>query len=191
MKIIDTKIPEVKIIEPRFYGDHRGFFYESFSHDRYQEMLQMDYDFVQDNLSRSSKGVLRGLHYQREHTQGKLVSVLSGSVFDVAVDIRVGSLTFGQSVAVELSHENRRQFWVPPGFAHGFVVLSDTADFFYKCTDYYHPQSEVSLKWNDPSLMIDWPLLEMSFVLSEKDKNSVTLDEVLALGLLPNYDDWR
>ncbi|WP_151194066.1 dTDP-4-dehydrorhamnose 3,5-epimerase [Cysteiniphilum sp. JM-1] len=190
MKIITMAIPEVKIIEPKVYGDHRGFFYESFSQDRYQEMLEMDYQFVQDNLSRSTKGVLRGLHHQREHTQGKLVSVLRGSVFDVAVDIRVGSPTFGQSVAVELSEENKRQFWVPPGFAHGFVVLSETADFFYKCTDYYYPQSELALKWDDPKLEIQWPVSGMTLSLSQKDQEALTLDELLTRGLLPSYQDW-
>ncbi len=190
MKIINTTISEVKIIEPKVYGDHRGFFYESFSRSRYQEMLEMNYSFVQDNLSRSAKGVLRGLHHQQEHTQGKLVSVLRGSVFDVAVDIRVGSPTFGQSVAVELSENNKRQFWVPPGFAHGFVVLSDTADFFYKCTDYYYPQSELALKWDDPKLAIDWPVSEVNLSLSEKDQKALTIDQLREQGKLPRYQDW-
>lgn len=192
MNIMSTAIPEVKIIEPKVFGDNRGFFYETFSVKRYEEALGVSYRFVQDNLSRSEKGVLRGLHHQADFTQGKLVSVLNGSVFDVAVDIRVGSPTFGQSVGVELNSENRYQLWVPPGFAHGFIVLSDYADFYYKCTNYYHPQSEISLIWNDPDLAIDWPLEENKKPsLSQKDINAKTLKTLIDEQTLPLYEDWR
>ncbi|HHT0592309.1 TPA: dTDP-4-dehydrorhamnose 3,5-epimerase [Legionella anisa] len=168
MNILDTKISEVKIIEPRVYGDERGFFYESFQAARYAALLGIHDTFVQDNLSRSRKGVLRGLHYQYQHAQGKLVSVLAGEVFDVAVDIRLGSPTFGLWVGVILSGENKRQLWIPKGFAHGFYVLSTTADFFYKCTDFYHPESELSIYYQDPELAIDWPLSD-DVQLSAKD----------------------
>ncbi|AWN73967.1 dTDP-4-dehydrorhamnose 3,5-epimerase [Legionella anisa] len=168
MNILDTKISEVKIIEPRVYGDERGFFYESFQATRYAALLGIHDTFVQDNLSRSCKGVLRGLHYQYQHAQGKLVSVLAGEVFDVAVDIRLGSPTFGLWVGVILSGENKRQLWIPKGFAHGFYVLSTTADFFYKCTDFYHPESELSIHYQDPELAIDWPLSD-DVQLSAKD----------------------
>lgn len=175
MNILDTKISEVKIIEPRVYGDERGFFYESFQSARYAELLGIRDIFVQDNLSRSRKGVLRGLHYQYQHTQGKLVSVLAGEVFDVAVDIRLGSPTFGAWVGVILSGENKRQLWIPKGFAHGFYVLSPTADFFYKCTDFYHPESELSINYRDPKLAIDWPLTD-DVQLSAKDIQASSLD---------------
>lgn len=171
MKIIDTKIPDIKIIEPSVYGDERGFFYESFQAIRYKELLGIKDDFVQDNISRSSLGVLRGLHYQSQQIQGKLVTVLAGKVFDVAVDIRLGSPTFGLWVGTILSGENRRQIWIPQGFAHGFYVLSPTADFFYKCTDYYHPESELTINYSDPELNINWPL-ETPLLLSEKDMNA-------------------
>ncbi|MCX9474618.1 dTDP-4-dehydrorhamnose 3,5-epimerase, partial [Vibrio cholerae] len=157
MKVIDTAIPDVKIIEPKVFGDERGFFLETFHLKRYQEMLGINLDFVQDNHSRSTKGVLRGLHFQKTKPQGKLVRVVRGEVFDVAVDIRKGSPTFGKWEGVILSEENKRQFWVPPGFAHGFLVLSDIADFEYKCTDYYDASDEGSLLWSDPELDIDWP----------------------------------
>lgn len=187
MKIINTDILDVKIIEPKVFGDDRGFFMESFSAKRYKDLVGIDYEFVQDNISRSTKGVLRGLHYQSEQTQGKLVTVLEGSVFDVAVDIRVGSPSFGKSVGVELSGDNKKQLWVPPGFAHGFVVLSDTADFFYKCTDYYHPESEISILWNDPDIDIKWPLnLDKGLILSEKDKSAELLKDIKE-SLLPKY----
>jgi len=187
MKVIDTSIPEIKIIEPKVFGDDRGFFYESFSEERYQKELGMTHSFVQDNLSRSKKNVLRGLHYQMENTQGKLVSVLSGEVFDVAVDIRVGSPTFGKSVGVLLSAENRRQLWVPPGFAHGFLVMSDTADFFYKCTNYYDPKSELCIKWNDIDLDISWPTKD-GLIISDKDINLAKSFKE-ALPLLPKYGE--
>ena len=157
MKIIDTAIPDVKIIEPQVYGDERGFFLETFHLKRYQELLGIELDFVQDNYSRSSRGVLRGLHFQKANPQGKLVRVVRGEVFDVAVDIRKGSATFGKWEGVILSEQNKRQFWVPPGFAHGFLVLSDIADFEYKCTDYYNAADEGSLLWSDPDLNILWP----------------------------------
>lgn len=176
MNIIDTKIVDAKIIEPKVFGDHRGFFLETFQKDRYKEMLNIELDFVQDNHSRSSKGVLRGLHFQRKNPQGKLVRVVRGEVLDVAVDIRKNSPTFGAWEAVLLSEENKRQFWVPPGLAHGFVVLSDIADFEYKCTDYYDPTSEGCLLWNDPYLNIGWNIENPQ--LSEKDKNGKTFKEL-------------
>ncbi|CEG58993.1 dTDP-4-dehydrorhamnose 3,5-epimerase [Legionella fallonii] len=185
MNILDTRIPEIKIIEPRIYGDERGFFYESFHTKRYEELLGIKDVFVQDNLSRSRKGVLRGLHYQSQQTQGKLVSVLAGEVFDVAVDIRIGSPTYGSWIGVILSGENRRQFWIPKGFAHGFYVLSPTADFFYKCTDYYHPQSELSINYLDPELAIDWPL-DGDAQLSAKDIHADPLHKINPQ-LLPRY----
>lgn len=185
MNIVDTQIPEIKIIEPRIYGDERGFFYESFQTRRYEELLGIKEQFVQDNLSRSRKGVLRGLHYQSEHTQGKLVSVLAGEVFDVAVDIRLGSPTYGSWVGAFLSGENKRQLWIPKGFAHGFYVLSSTADFFYKCTDYYHPTSELSINYLDPELAIDWPL-NNEVQLSEKDIHANPL-RLIDPQLLPRY----
>ena len=158
MKLIETAIKDVKIIEPNVFGDERGFFLETFRTDWFKRECA-DVDFVQDNHSKSSQGILRGLHYQLEQTQGKLVRVVSGEVFDVAVDMRKHSATFGKWVGVYLSAENKRQLWVPAGFAHGFYVTSDSAEFVYKCTDYYHPQSEVSVKYDDPSLAIDWPLV--------------------------------
>lgn len=178
MKVIDTKIEGVKIIEPQVFGDSRGFFLESFSRKRYQEMLNIDVDFVQDNHSRSSKGVLRGLHFQQNNPQGKLVRVVRGEVFDVAVDVRPNSPTFGQWEAVLLSEENKKQFWIPPGLAHGFVVLSEIADFEYKCTTYYDPSSEFSLLWNDPQVGIEWPEIDVDFKLSEKDKVGKLLSEL-------------
>lgn len=157
MKVIDTAIPDVKIIEPKVFGDERGFFLETFHLKRYQEMLGIDLNFVQDNHSRSTKGILRGLHFQKTKPQGKLVRVVRGEVFDVAVDIRKGSPTFGKWEGVILSKENKRQFWVPPRFAHGFLVLSDIADFEYKCTDYYEAADEGLVLWSDPELKINWP----------------------------------
>lgn len=158
MKTIPTAIPGLLIIEPQIFGDARGFFMESWNQRRFDEAVGHHVHFVQDNHSRSNRGVLRGLHYQLEHTQGKLVRVTHGEVFDVAVDLRRDSPTFGHHVGVVLSGDNQRQFWVPPGFAHGFLVLSEQADFLYKASDYYHPASEQSLLWNDPALAIDWPL---------------------------------
>lgn len=157
MKVVRSPIPEVLVIEPSLFGDQRGFFLETFQAERYAEH-GIRRSFVQDNMSRSVYGVLRGLHLQNPRTQGKLVSVLRGRVLDVAVDVRVGSPSFGQHVAVELSEDNRCQFWVPRGFAHGFAVLSDTADFFYKCDDFYSPTDELVIRWNDPAIGINWGL---------------------------------
>ena len=161
MKIIDTVIADVKIIEPRVFGDERGFFFESFNERAFREATGVTATFVQDNHSKSAKGVLRGLHYQIRQPQGKLVRVVAGEVFDVAVDIRKSSATFGKHVALRLSAENKRMLWVPVGFAHGFVVISDSAEFLYKTTDYYAPQHDRSLLWNDPTLGIEWPLDEV------------------------------
>ena len=158
MQVIATAIPDVKIIQPKVFGDERGFFMETFRTDWFKQNCA-DVDFVQDNHSKSRQGILRGLHYPLEQTQGKLVRVTAGAVYDVAVDMRKNSLTFGQWVGVELSAENSRQLWVPAGFAHGFYVTSESAEFVYKCTDYYHPQSEISVKYDDPTLAIDWPLV--------------------------------
>ena len=158
MNVIATAIPDVKIIEPRVFGDERGFFYESFNARIFREQVGIDQDFVQDNHSRSVKGVLRGLHYQIERAQGKLVRTVVGEVFDVVVDVRKSSPTFGQHVSLVLSAENKRMLWVPVGFAHGFIVTSDHAEFVYKTTDYYAPAHERSLLWNDPALGIEWPL---------------------------------
>ena len=176
MNIIKTKLNGCLIIEPKVFGDERGFFLESFHQQRYEQQTGMTQAFVQDNHSRSAKGVLRGLHFQKTRPQGKLVRVVRGEVFDVAVDIRPQSATFGQWEAVILSEENKRQFWVPPGFAHGFQVLSDFADFEYKCTDYYFPEDEGSLAWNDPQLAIDWPI--QTPLLSAKDAKAGTLSEL-------------
>lgn len=168
MKVIETSLAGVVIIEPKVFGDERGFFLETFQKERYQEMAGIDLDFVQDNHSRSSKGVLRGLHFQKTKPQGKLVRVVDGEVYDVAVDINPASPTYGQYEAVVLSAENKRQFWVPPGYAHGFVVLSETADFEYKCTDFYDPSDEGGVIWNDPDIGIDWPIDDVQ--LSDKDR---------------------
>jgi dTDP-4-dehydrorhamnose 3,5-epimerase len=169
MNIIPTKINDVLIIEPQVYGDDRGFFLESFNAQKFAAETGVKLNFVQDNHSRSSKNVLRGLHYQIQQPQGKLVRVAIGEVLDVAVDIRKNSPTFGEWVSCLLSATNKKQFWVPPGFAHGFIVLSDTADFLYKTTDYYAPQSERAILWNDPDLAIDWQITEVP-ILSEKDR---------------------
>ncbi|MGL4764488.1 MAG: dTDP-4-dehydrorhamnose 3,5-epimerase [Aeromonas sp.] len=171
MRLIATTIPEVKIIEPQVFGDDRGFFMETFRTSLMDELTGGKH-FVQDNHSKSGQGILRGLHYQLKHTQGKLVRVVQGCVFDVAVDMRKASPTFGQWVGVELSAENKRQLWVPEGFAHGFYVMSETAEFVYKCTDYYAPEHDCSLLWNDPEVGIEWPLVNGGQpLLSEKDKN--------------------
>ena len=167
MKVINTKIPDVKLLEPQVFGDERGFFMETFRDEWYKQNIA-DRTFVQENHSKSVKGVLRGLHYQTENTQGKLVRVVFGAVFDVAVDMRENSPTFGQWVGEILSAENKRQLWVPEGFAHGFYVLTDEAEFTYKCTDYYNPKSEHSLIWNDETVGIEWPL-EGEPSLSAKD----------------------
>ncbi|BEU22385.1 dTDP-4-dehydrorhamnose 3,5-epimerase [Paraburkholderia sp. 22B1P] len=158
IQVTTTSLPEVKIIEPKVFGDARGFFFESFNAREFAEQVQADVEFVQDNHSRSAKGVLRGLHYQIEHAQGKLVRVVEGEVFDVAVDIRKSSPNFGKWVGVNLSVANHRQLWVPPGFAHGFVVLSESAQFLYKTTDYWFPEHERSIVWNDPDIGIEWPI---------------------------------
>ncbi|ENT2262775.1 dTDP-4-dehydrorhamnose 3,5-epimerase, partial [Shigella boydii] len=166
----------VKIIEPVVYGDNRGFFLEVYQKQRYQNLLNIEFDFVQDNYSRSSKNVLRGLHFQKTKPQGKLVRVVRGEVFDVAVDIRKESPNYGQWIGVLLSEMNKKQFWVPPGFAHGFVVLSEMADFEYKCTEYYDPEDECCLLWNDPELNIQWPLSNP--ILSDKDMKGCLLKEL-------------
>lgn len=160
MNIIPTEIPEVLIIEPGIFRDGRGFFQESYNKKTFKESTGIDVEFVQDNHSRSGKGVLRGLHYQTRQAQGKLVRAVSGAVFDVAVDIRKSSPTFGKWVGVELNEDNQHQLWVPAGFAHGFLVLSDSADFLYKTTDYYAPEHERSIIWNDPTIGIDWPVAD-------------------------------
>ena len=173
MKISHSKLKGCVIIEPRVFGDDRGFFLETFQAVRYKQEAAIDLPFVQDNYSRSARGVLRGLHFQKTKPQGKLVRVVRGEVYDVAVDIRKGSATFGEWEGVILSEENKKQFWVPPGFAHGFVVLSDTADFEYKCTDYYDPSDEGSILWSDPDLDIPWPIANP--VLSTKDESAKRL----------------
>jgi dTDP-4-dehydrorhamnose 3,5-epimerase len=174
MKITPTSIPDVLLIEPKVFGDERGFFFESFSHRIFNEAVGREVHFVQDNHSKSQKGVLRGLHYQIQNTQGKLVRVTEGEVFDVAVDIRRSSPTFGRWVGVHLSAENKKQLWVPEGFAHGFVTLSESAQFLYKTTDYYSPANERCILWNDPSLNVDWPISEKPS-LSEKDQDGQVL----------------
>lgn len=175
MNVIETALPGVVIIEPKVFGDERGFFLETFQQQRYRDQAGIELDFVQDNHSRSTRGVLRGLHFQKQRPQGKLVRVVRGEVLDVAADINPASATFGRHVAVLLSESNHRQFWVPPGYAHGFAVLSELADFEYKCTDYYDPSDEGGVMWNDPDLAIDWQLAEPT--LSEKDKQWPTLAE--------------
>jgi dTDP-4-dehydrorhamnose 3,5-epimerase len=174
MNVIETAIPDLLIIEPQVFGDDRGFFLESFNQEKFRAKTGVTSKFVQDNHSRSTKNVLRGLHYQIQQPQGKLVRVVTGEVFDVAVDIRKSSPTFGQWAGCLLSETNKRQFWVPPGFAHGFVVLSDTADFLYKTTDYYAPEYERSILWNDPGINIDWKIIGEP-ILSPKDQNGLPL----------------
>lgn len=169
-----TDIPDVMIIQPKVFGDDRGFFFESFNEREFAEATGVEAKFVQDNHSMSKRGVLRGLHYQLEHTQGKLVRVTRGAVFDVAVDLRQSSKTFKQWVGVELSQENHRQMWIPPGFAHGFLVLSEEAEFLYKTTNYWHAASEQSLLWNDPDLRITWPQLDCPIALAKKDAAGFT-----------------
>ena len=177
MKATRLAIPEVVLIEPKVFGDARGFFFESFNQKAFNEATGTNHQFVQDNHSRSSKGVLRGLHYQIQQPQGKLVRVVQGAVFDVAVDIRKSSPTFGQWVGEVLSEENHCQLWVPPGFAHGFFVLSESAEFLYKTTDYYAPQFERCISWNDPVIGIEWPHLAQAPVLSAKDQQGVQLGD--------------
>ena len=172
--VTPTAIPDVLILEPRVFGDARGFFFESFNARDFAQATGLTVEFVQDNHSKSAQGVLRGLHYQIEHAQGKLVRVVQGEVFDVAVDLRQSSPTFGQWVGERLSADNKRQLWVPPGFAHGFVVLSESAEFLYKTTDYWYPEHERSLLWNDPAIGIDWPI-EGQPLLAAKDAAAKTL----------------
>ncbi|MCB1666561.1 MAG: dTDP-4-dehydrorhamnose 3,5-epimerase [Pseudomonadales bacterium] len=184
MKLIPTSIPDVKIIEPTVHGDHRGFFMETWRASAFAEIAP-GLQFVQDNHSKSARGILRGLHYQLQQAQGKLIRVVAGEIFDVAVDMRRSSPSFGQWVGVILSAENHRQLWVPPGFAHGFLVTSESAEMVYKCTDYYAPEHEVSLLWNDPALAIDWPLDAIAMkepVLSQKDRDG------LSFGAAPAYE---
>lgn len=177
MKFIPTRIPDVVVIEPQVFGDHRGFFMETWRQDRFAE-AGIDLPFVQDNHSSSTKGVLRGLHYQIQQPQGKLVRVISGDVFDVAVDLRKNSPTFGQWVGERLSAENKKMFWVPPGFGHGFIVTSDYAEFVYKCTDLYAPQYERSIRWDDPDIGIEWPLAANEKpTLSAKDEAGAWLKD--------------
>lgn len=177
MNVIETPLADVFIIEPNVFGDERGFFFESFNDKLFREMTQTDYNFVQDNHSRSRQGILRGLHYQLEpYAQGKLVRVVVGEVFDVAVDIRRHSETFGQWYGVTLSAENKRQFWIPPGFAHGFLTLSEHADFLYKTTNYYSPKYECSIRWNDTDLSINWPKT-VTPQLSAKDEQAVNFED--------------
>lgn len=175
MQVTKTKLAGVLIIEPKVFGDHRGFFKETFNAERYREFAGIELPFVQDNHSHSRKGVLRGLHFQKTKPQGKLVSVTRGAVYDVAADINPESLTYGQYVGVELSEDNHRQLWVPPGYAHGFVVISDEVDFVYKCTDYYDPADEGGIAWDCPLINIDWPLSDVQ--LSDKDKAYTGLKE--------------
>ncbi|WP_230432956.1 dTDP-4-dehydrorhamnose 3,5-epimerase [Plesiomonas shigelloides] len=181
MKVIETDIPDVKIIEPTVFGDERGFFMETWNQKRFEELVTgKPTQFVQDNHSKSKKGILRGLHYQTQNTQGKLVRVVSGEVFDVAVDIRKYSPTFGKWVGVYLSAENKRQLWVPEGFAHGFYVTSEEAEFVYKCTDYYNPNEEHSILWNDETLAIEWPI-KGAVLLSEKDMQGESIEKTIGL----------
>jgi len=176
MKIIETALPGVLILEPQVFGDARGFFVETFR-ERWLREAGVEAHFVQDNQSRSRQGVLRGLHYQTVNPQGKLVRAARGSVFDVAVDVRSGSPHFGQWVGVTLDDVSHRQLWIPPGFAHGFCVLSDEADFAYKCTSYYDPASDSGILWNDPAIGIDWPALDVAWLLSDKDQRQPRLNE--------------
>lgn len=183
MKVTPTAIPDVMVVEPKVFGDARGFFMESFNQEAFNAATGTHYTFVQDNHSRSSKGVLRGLHYQLPpHAQGKLVRVTRGAVWDVAVDVRKSSPTFGQWVAETLTEDNHKQFWIPPGFAHGFVVLSESADFLYKTTNYYAPKSDRGLMWNDPDIGVAWPNLGMDFLLSDKDQKQPLLQNAEVFG---------
>jgi dTDP-4-dehydrorhamnose 3,5-epimerase len=184
MNVIPTAIEGVLLIEPKVFGDARGYFFESYSVERYRQH-GIGPTFVQDNVSKSERGILRGLHLQNPHRQGKLVSCLEGEVYDVAVDIRAGSPTFGQHVAAVLSSENKRQLWIPPGFAHGFQVTTPTGIFHYKCTDSYHPECELGVAWDDPDLNIDWPIKDPR--LSQKDQNNPRLKDI-AKENLPPYE---
>ena len=182
MKITPTALPEILVIEPQVFGDDRGFFFESFNRRNFKASTGVDAEFVQDNHSRSVQGVLRGLHYQVRQPQGKLVRVIHGAIFDVAVDIRRSSPNFKRWVGLELSAQNRRHLWVPPGFAHGFVVLSETAEVLYKATDYYAPEHERGIRWDDPELAIEWPAVASSITLSKKDQDA----PFLSAGELPS-----
>jgi dTDP-4-dehydrorhamnose 3,5-epimerase len=181
VRAVETALKGVYVIEPKVFGDERGFFFESFNRRAFAEAVGTDLEFVQDNHSRSRRGVLRGLHYQIQQPQGKLVRVVAGDVLDVAVDVRRSSPLFGRAVAVRLSAANHRQLWVPPGFAHGFVVLSESADFLYKTTDYYAPQHERSVRWNDPALAIDWQI-DFEPTLSAKDRDAPLLADAEVFG---------
>jgi dTDP-4-dehydrorhamnose 3,5-epimerase len=191
MRVERLAIEDVILVEPQVHGDHRGFFVETFQVQRYREAgigVRPDgssLEFVQDNMAKSAKGILRGLHLQEPHAQGKLVSCVAGEVFDVAVDVRVGSPTFGEWVGARLDAESHRQLWVPPGFAHGYVVLSESAIFAYKCTDLYHPEAELSVRWNDPAIGIEWPM-EGEPVLSDKDRAAPLLADIDE-AVLPRY----
>ncbi|QHE83772.1 dTDP-4-dehydrorhamnose 3,5-epimerase [Hydrogenophaga sp. BPS33] len=181
MKVTPTAIPDVLLIEPKVFGDARGFFFESFNRQAFRDATGLDLDFVQDNHSRSGRGVLRGLHYQIEQPQGKLVRVVRGAVFDVAVDIRKGSATFGRWVGVMLSEENQQQMWVPPGLAHGFLVVSESADVLYKTTDYYAPAHERCIRWDDETLAIQWPLNGSKPQVSSKDADAQSFHAAMSL----------
>lgn len=186
MKIIDTAIPDVKIIEPTVFGDERGFFFESFNQTLFDAAIGRKVSFVQDNHSKSTKGVLRGLHYQRPpNAQGKLVRCVVGEVFDVAVDVRPNSASYGQWVGVNLSADNKRQLWIPEGFAHGFYTISDVAEFLYKTTNYYAPESDTCVIWNDPDIGVDWPLVGVP-TLSGKDQQGVLLKNAQNFTKIPN-----
>ncbi len=177
IQVTPTSIPDILIIEPKVFGDDRGFFFESFNQNEFNQAIGAEVKFVQDNHSKSKKGVLRGLHYQMQQTQGKLVRVTHGAVYDVAVDMRQSSATFGKWVGLELSAENKKQLWIPSGFAHGFLVISDQAEFLYKTTDYYHPASEQVLIWSDTSINIQWPKLKIAYSLNQKDQMGLAWDE--------------
>jgi dTDP-4-dehydrorhamnose 3,5-epimerase len=176
MKVTNTKILDVKVIEPSVYGDQRGYFMETWNSKSFKEQVS-DKDFVQDNQSKSKKGILRGLHFQSKDSQGKLVRVISGEVFDVAVDLRVESETYGEWVGVYLTEDNKKQLWIPEGFAHGFYVVSESAEFVYKCTRFYNPEFEHTLSWDDSDVNINWPISDEGVILSDKDKEGLTLKE--------------
>ena len=176
MKVTESGIKGVFIIEPDVYEDDRGFFMETFHNERYRKLLGINLDFVQDNISRSSKNVLRGMHFQKNYPQGKIVKASRGEILDVVVDLRKGSPTYGTWESFRLSEKNKLQVWIPPGFAHGFLVMSDSADFEYKCTEYYHPEDELCLMWNDPEVAIDWTINDP--ILSEKDKKGLSLKDL-------------
>ena len=176
MKVTESGIKGVFIIEPDVYEDDRGFFMETFHNERYRKLLGINLDFVQDNISRSSKNVLRGIHFQKNYPQGKIVKASRGEILDVVVDLRKGSPTYGTWESFRLSEKNKLQVWIPPGFAHGFLVMSDSADFEYKCTEYYHPEDELCLMWNDPEVAVDWTINDP--ILSEKDKKGLSLKDL-------------